>query len=378
MAQETPVFSFSDYTRLAQFLDCYICERVVPFELSAAELQSVATLSFGQRLPLFLRRMLLQSSSAIVRLPDLTALLDTLYESNLHRTNKIREQALSAISLLNAIQVRPLLFKASALYLRQPSKYSEDRISRDLDLLIPASQFREGLAVFTANGYQIKEQMEGDLHHVTLIHPDKPVELELHQDIFAPLGRSYLSTEEVLAHAEPRENGGVSFLEMPTRYFCLYQVIHGFIHHTSYVRRTIPLRVFFEIASLSQENSYENDCEFLRARFAERGATKMLNGILYMTKKLFPLACRYTVKPNGHGLLYAIELRATGKSAGLAMLVRGVTAFSRPSLEQRFSAAEFVTHGRGALTLRTLEVLLKILFNRQRWQEVSARYFQKA
>jgi hypothetical protein len=188
--------------------------------------------------------------------------LETIYELNGERNQKLKEEALSVIRILNSQDIQPILLKGIAGLLTGLYKEDGERIIGDIDLLVDKSELAKVVELLIGHGYrcgdvEVCEQVsEGAffMHEMTMV-TESHFAIDLHVRPTGPSGKkAFISAQEA------REGGGIIEVEgvhalLPSPFF---RLMHNFYHaqhldHSYYIYGRINLRQLIDWVRLWQQ-----------------------------------------------------------------------------------------------------------------------------
>jgi hypothetical protein len=173
----------------------------------------------------------LADAGLLGRLPEeVRGYLQAVRDLNHARNATLYGELVRVAAALNAAGVEPQLLKGAAALL--PGQYpgAGDRVIGDLDLRIPGEQYAVAAEAVHGLGYRFAEgrAVEPGAHHhgAPLLHPDKPVSVELHQrTLYDPAQNADLEQGMVLtAVTLPGTDARVRLADPGTR------LLHNFLH----------------------------------------------------------------------------------------------------------------------------------------------------
>lgn len=236
-------------------------------------------------------RWALREQGLFSHLPaDVADYLDAIYTLNLDRNLKCEDQLAHLISVLNSIDVRPVLLKGAAAIVGGLYPTSGERMISDLDILIPAETLPEILDKLTGLGYRpwLAEGMDrpnpdrfsAHHHYPLLINQGWPAHVELH---LHPVNLNFVellpSDEIILGARELKWRGGECLLPSAT-HFITHNIIHAFLVNTQYKLERLSLRQLFELVLASRTYGEQIDWDGIRNHFDRLGYGKALRQYL--------------------------------------------------------------------------------------------------
>ncbi|MGR0482414.1 MAG: nucleotidyltransferase domain-containing protein [Candidatus Electronema sp. V4] len=197
----------------------------------------------------------LSRSGLLAHVPaDGVEYLLAVWSLNRQRSRMLREALLSVCGQLNAAGIVPLLLKGANALLPDDYPGAFDRMTADIDLLIPAGRAGEADGALRKNGfrplYQSGESYCQERHHdMPLLHPVHPVRIELHRRVMEAAKFDDL-TQLAWDRATVREDGGAKMaVPDPT-----FRVLHSFLHRSiadhAFAENQTDLRGLIELTLL--------------------------------------------------------------------------------------------------------------------------------
>jgi len=180
------------------------------------------------------------------------------HELNCLHNQLLKNEALTAIRLLNTKGIDPVLLKGMAGLMTGLYEDDGERLIGDIDLLINIAGLRSALRVFLDHGYHCDDEVcdkvfssTFHMHELTLITKSGSAKLDLHVRPTGPSGEeAFVSTEGAMAKAEVVELEGARFL-LPSPVF---RFMHNFYHaqylDRSYLEASINLRQLIDWVKL--------------------------------------------------------------------------------------------------------------------------------
>lgn len=221
-------------------------------------------------------RTALLETGAIDRIPgDARGYLDLLYEENARCNRHIRKQCDEIGAALAEAGVDAVLLKG-ATWLFEDGPAQDDRMMRDIDLLVGAASIDTARTAIRGIGYRRSPLMHmeaGHIHDAPLIHRDGLVSVELHAEVTT---RTYLLTgAEVVAASRPIAPG----LRVPSpAHRIVHNVIHAQIFNGDYIGGVIGLRDSLDIARIASAHLDEIDWNAMAGEARGRGYFRQLSG----------------------------------------------------------------------------------------------------
>jgi hypothetical protein len=197
---------------------------------------------------------------------------------NVQANRQIREQCLEIGKALSAAGLYGVLLKG-ACWLFEDGPAAQDRMLRDIDLLVPRVALDEVGAVLGALGYKTWSGVVpeiGHIHDPPLEHPDRRASVEIHVEL-TPWVR-YLSADEVLAQAIPVAPGLCVPLPL---HRLVHNVVHAQIANGDFVGGRLGLRDSLDVARLMQKDIPRDDWMNLARTARERRLFRPLSAALH-------------------------------------------------------------------------------------------------
>ncbi len=197
---------------------------------------------------------------------ELRDYLGLIYDLNLSRNKKIKEQLLALLPVLNTAGIEPLLLKGIASLLGELYESPGIRVLGDIDILVSKDKLNAAKNILLAQGYTFTpfrfQDIVGENKHLpAFIHNDQPVAIEIHRHPVA------LKHSEWVNNLSAWKNSTQIFLKtgvvrLPTLEF---RLLHNFCHcqigDRGYLRGYINVRQLFEWVKLRKE--YEGEIDWI-------------------------------------------------------------------------------------------------------------------
>jgi hypothetical protein len=205
--------------------------------------------------------------------------LDGLAAKVRDRNARVLDQAMAVASVLNRIEVTPILLKGGANLLRNLYPDPAMRMVTDLDMLVPAERIDECVASLRGQGFQpLSDYRHPREHHFPMLgRPDLPVPVELHHQVLAHPYDEFLTAKEVRDGASPIDCRGVSIAVPAPTCAVIHNVAHAQLSNHDYIYGAIDLRALVDLALFSRAYQGDTDWCAVRHRFARRGARVALD-----------------------------------------------------------------------------------------------------
>lgn len=208
---------------------------------------------------------------------------------NKKRNEKMLATLERVASLLNAIDIEPVLLKGAALLVEGIYPQPSMRILGDIDILIPKDRSAEACAALTGAGYKTKlSAISPPTHHhlPMLLDPDTGTGVELHTDAISSSADAVIATDWFCEMALPVQFRGQRVrLPEPTRN-AGHIIFHSEIFHELYVLNKVQLRHVVDLALLRARHEAAIDWDELDRRFSAAGAGDVLATYLHLASEL--------------------------------------------------------------------------------------------
>ena len=252
-----------------------------PDGLARAKLDWVAVMAQANRhlVAPALRRGLACAPPAFAVPDDVRAYLDLMHAENAARNARIRRQCLELGRTLAAAGLRAALLKGAAWLFDGSTDAAQDRMMRDVDLLVPAGQVRAVVDCLVEAGYHDTGNSYVELnhfHHAPLLPREGVVSIELHRDLAHR--SALLPGAAVLAEAQEVAPG--LLLPSPSSRI-VHNVVHAQIENGDWAGGVANLRDTLDLARLVARHDATLDLARLAAEARERGYLNALSGAVH-------------------------------------------------------------------------------------------------
>ncbi len=222
---------------------------------------------------------LLEEAGLLGRAPaDVQRFLRYAVSQNTEANRRIREQCVEIGDALSRVGLHCVLLKGAA-WLFEEGPATQDRMLRDIDLLVPGPAYEAARTALLALNYKPSSTImheTGHVHEVPLEHPDRLVSVELHVELTTRT--RYLSADEVLAQAQPVAPG----LTVPSPlHRVVHNVVHGQIINGDFVGGALSLRDSLDLGRLIRNIVRTTDWFDLAGEARRRGYFRPLSGALH-------------------------------------------------------------------------------------------------
>src|SRR5688572_28411653 len=210
--------------------------------------------------------------------PDARDYLALLHSENAHCNRLMREQCEAIGAALAAIETTAVLLKGAA-FLFEDGPASDDRMLRDIDILIDNRRQDSVRIALRAIGYRDAENMGADPGHVhvrPMVHPEALGIIEVHREISTR--PHLLSAADMLAEARIVAPG----LAVPsTHHRIAHNAIHSEVINGGSVGHAVSLRDGLDLARLTSGLLDPADRERLASTARTRGYYRQLSAALH-------------------------------------------------------------------------------------------------
>ncbi|MEM7293825.1 MAG: nucleotidyltransferase family protein [Pseudomonadota bacterium] len=207
------------------------------------------------------------------------------------RNAALRAQVVELAKKLNSISVTPMLIKGSAHLFLQTYDNEGDRLSNDLDILVPASRIDEAWDELLELGYRQDDSredfFESHHHYPPLLREGDFAAVELHHELLAREVGDLISTRDAWSWSIPLElPGQATACVLPLEVRMLHSLVHIEIVDRGYELGSIELRQLHEVAQVVSTQGAEIDWDKLIDAADSRDIGSHLRANLYAAKKL--------------------------------------------------------------------------------------------
>ena len=274
---------------------------------------------------------------------------------------ELRKQCLEIGEALAAAGLYAVLLKG-ACFLFEDGPAAQDRMLRDIDLLVPASALRQTRAVLVALGYKTWTAIVPEIDHVhdpPLEHPERRASVEIHVELTPWV--NYLRADEVLAQLLAVAPG--LFMPAPLDRL-VHNVVHAQIANGDFVGGALSLRDSLDIGRLMQKNISVADWSNLATTAQQRRFFRPLSGALHKAAYISgaTLPEPFCSDPGGRRHLQRCLLQRRWPKLGIVM--RKVGILHRATAWERDAYALGLGRDRG--------LVANFLVNRRRLERIRA------
>jgi hypothetical protein len=210
--------------------------------------------------------------------PDVQQFLNYALTQNARMNERIREQCLEIGTALAQTGVSCALLKG-ATWLFEDGAARQDRMLRDIDVLVPHAATEAAWTALVAQGYAPSPTIVGEpghIHELPLEHAERPVTVELHVELTTWV--NYLDPEQVLAQSRAVAPG----VSMPCP---LHRIVHNVVHaqlsNGDYAGGALSLRDSLDLGRLLQKSISAEQWFALTSEAHKKGYFGTLSGALH-------------------------------------------------------------------------------------------------
>src|SRR5262249_6478654 len=162
---------------------------------------------------------------------------------------------------LNAAAIEVALLKGTRLVLDKRTPFSQGRVLRDIDLLVPAEKWKRAGSILEGTGYR---RGGAAPHAITYVAANGGVEVDLHREplwLHKPLGLpDYLTAEGFWRRAAQIEGEGVRWYSLPPAENLIHSILHTEVADLNFAAGDWALRYLYETAIVSRRTV--NACDW--------------------------------------------------------------------------------------------------------------------
>lgn len=208
---------------------------------------------------------------------ELLAYFAQIAELNEVRNQRVREQVLAVIEVLNRRGVRPILLKGVAHQFLNLYCDRAVRMIGDIDLLVPAEHYAEALEALVADGYApldgVSFDQYQDHHHgPPLGRSDAVASVELHHETVNRYCRQTLPGADVIARSQTIEFGRQHAALPCAEDLVVHNIVHSQHVNRQYWTAEVLLRDAYDLIALIVRFGPELDWQRVVERCARGGS----------------------------------------------------------------------------------------------------------
>ena len=276
---------------------------------------------------------------------ELSGFLRELAELSAERNAAIRKQLAELITALNRVGAEPLLLKGSVHYFTDSYASAGDRLSNDIDVLLPASRLSDGVEVLCDLGYagDVEREHFNQLHHhmAPMLREGEYAAVELHRAIGEAALESALPTGRALELATALDTGtGARARALPLEWRLLHSVLHIEISDRCYEHAQVELRQLHELARLLYRYGDTFDWRALEALAEGSGVSTLLGANLLAARHFLnvPIPRQVLQRIPFGARLHLLRIRARLASPGFEQVDDRLRRLSREQMQREYGA----------------------------------------
>ncbi|MCK5831525.1 MAG: nucleotidyltransferase family protein [Methylococcales bacterium] len=218
--------------------------------------------------------------------------LELIYDLNLTRNNKIKEQLLALLPDFNKAGIEPLLLKGIASLLGELYESPGIRVLGDIDILLPEDKLMIARSIMLEHGYTYTPGLHQDIvkkhkHLPAFVHDDQPVAIEIHRYPTALKYNNWVNNESAWNRCLTISlKSGV--IRLPSSEF---RLLHNFCHcqidDKGYLAGYINARQLLEWVKLRELYEEEFDWLLIQRRVKNNRSEAAWNGYVLAAEKFF-------------------------------------------------------------------------------------------
>jgi len=184
--------------------------------------------------------------------------LQKIYELNVLRNKRLKEQALEIVQVLNANQIKPVFLKGTANVFDQLYDGDGERYVGDIDFLVADHEFRKTADLLEGMGYEYENDelrpLEDHMmkHFPRMFRQGSDFDVEIHR---IPVNESYskaLNYDIIMAEAKVIQIEGAQFYVCSDRHKLYLNFIHDQLSNGGSRYAFVNLRGVFDTLCLSE------------------------------------------------------------------------------------------------------------------------------
>jgi hypothetical protein len=242
----------------------------------------------------------LQSKNLVSAVPqDVMNFFDGIACLNRQRNGRLLSEATELAAILNQIDVVPVFLKGTAHLLTGLYPDVAERVTSDLDVLVPANRISDCADSLLAQRYDFlcaDLDFSGHHHYPPLSRSGSVAVVELHHELFDLRYRHLLPPAAVFSEAVILEYGAAKLAVPSGQGRLIHAVAHAQLADHAYLYGRFPLRELVDFARLHDAFAHDIDWSELARRFAACGAETALAFHLLAAKRLLNVAIHPSVR----------------------------------------------------------------------------------
>lgn len=206
------------------------------------------------------------------------------------RNKRLKEQALSAIRVLNAIGVQPMILKGGASLFDMTFGDPGSRMMVDLDLLVPRERAEHCWGALRMHEYDpISIDFDySNHHHLRPLHRQGALgTVEVHRELLPISVAAALPASLAWKEGESRMESGAAFSVPSPTTRVLHSVLHTAIVDRAFSRADLSLKGLFELASLQRSFGERIDWVSVGDTMSKHGLSSAFDSWIFSMHQLF-------------------------------------------------------------------------------------------
>lgn len=196
------------------------------------------------------------------------AALKRRFTLNTLLNERIKRQAIEVISVLNGLDIHPIVIKGGLhLFEAEPDEIGS-RVMGDLDMILSADQLDPAIDALRGSGFEPDIAEEDWTYHYRPLIRTGSVPMDMHQ--FVGEQKSILPQEEAAQAAIPIAMEGVQFCSLCPAHRIFHNVFHSQIQDRAHELRFVSLKQLLDLATIVTREGADIDWSELTSRI-ERG-----------------------------------------------------------------------------------------------------------
>lgn len=256
------------------------------------------------------------------------------------RNERFREQALSAIRILNSIGVTPLLLKGAVSLFDDTFGDSGARMMVDLDILVPPDRADDAWQTLQDAHYApISIEFDySEHHHLRPLHRiGDPGTVEVHRYPVPTRHSNTLPTDRVWRHCTFLSRSGAEFAVPAPTVRALHNILHSAVADRSYSRGELSLRSAYELALIHSNFGQAIDWMEIQQRLQINGHQAVFEAWLHLMARWFNVLPVSDKRPSLRSRIHLERMRLQTRWTWSAEVVNRLMWFSTESICNRYA-----------------------------------------
>jgi hypothetical protein len=188
--------------------------------------------------------------------------LKYIFELNTSRNQKIIEQSIELIKILESENIRPLFLKGVGNIIDDVYTFPGERILHDIDFLVHEDQFEKSAEILIDNGYLSNYEynpltIKRQKHYPILYKPGQPVYVEIHRIPTSPACLKHFNSEMVFSSKKASSQIKNCYV-MSDEHKIIHTFLHSQIEHRGHLYARDFIRNLYDLLLLSSRSDPEN------------------------------------------------------------------------------------------------------------------------